>query len=260
MKKKVNKDNQNIKKKINVGKIDDDFIMNMSMNQKRQQEKILRERAIIRAEKKRSARKIAILMLSSFVTLVVVVVMCIFGLTSPNFNIKSISIVDNVKVLEEDILELSKIEEGMNIFKVVSFRTEDKIRENPYIENVNVQKKYPRDIVITISERTPVYAVEVEDGYIYIDENGYLLEAVEKNEEEILILSGVELGADYKLGEKINTKYLESLHFFKSVFAIAEEEHIVDNITGIDIGDSNNYHIVMDKVDTDIYFGDSRKL
>lgn len=248
------------KTKIDISKIDDEFVINMSNNQKKQQEQILRERARKRAEKKKKARRIISLIMTGFFTVTILVIMCVFGLTSPNFNITSITVIDNEKLKAEEIIEISNLELGINIFKITSRKVENEIKNNPYIEDVKVQKKYPTGIEIYVREREAVYAVSNNEKYIYIDDNGYLLEETGNNARKLLVIEGVELDPEYNLGEQIDVEYLEILHFFKSVFAIANEYGILDYITAVDIGDEQNYYINMGDIEMEIYLGDTGNL
>lgn len=251
------KNKNGTKKKIDTSKIDDEFIINMTQKQKQQQERILRERAIKREEKKRKRRRIKLAMTATFVGTIVLIVMCSFGLTSPNFNINTIKVVSNEKILYEEIVQISEIEIGTNIFRMSTSTIEENVKKNAYIENVKVEKKYPETIQITVQERTPAYIAKMEDVYIYLDENGYLLEENNSNELGFMVLEGIEFEDTYQLGEKIDTKYLEAIHFFKNVLNIAEQEGLEKEVTSINIGDNENYYINMDGIETQIYFGNS---
>ena len=59
----------------------------------------------------------------------------VFALTSPIFNIKDIKVINNNQVSQDTIISLSGLNADENIFKFYSNNIEDKIKENPYIED-----------------------------------------------------------------------------------------------------------------------------
>ena len=100
----------------------------------------------------------------------------VFALISPLFNIDKITVIGNEKVDSETIINLSGIQIGSNIFRSIKSNVKDNIKENPYIENVKIERKLPSSIEISIEERKVAYQINVLDGYVGIDYQGYILE------------------------------------------------------------------------------------
>ena len=83
-----------------------------------------------------------------------------FALTSPIFNIKDIQVLNNSQVSSDTIISLSELRTDQNIFKFSSNNVIEKIKENPYVENVEVHRKIPSTVQIEIEERIPTYSVD----------------------------------------------------------------------------------------------------
>lgn len=111
----------------------------------------------------------------------------------PVFNITSINIMNNKKTSNHDITNASGIQEGNNIFRVVSYVAEGKIENLAYVKKAHITKKYPSTINIEIEEREVKYVLAVDDGFIYIDDQGYVLEKTISNDSGKLLIRDMEL-------------------------------------------------------------------
>lgn len=100
----------------------------------------------------------------------------------PVFNITDIHITNNKKTPNQEIINAAGLQEGNNIFRVVSYIVEEKIESLPYVKNAHITKKYPSTINIEIEEREVKYVIELDDGFILIDDQGYVLEKVLSND------------------------------------------------------------------------------
>lgn len=65
-------------------------------------------------------------------------------LLSDVFNIKEIRVINNNKISAQEIIELSNLKTNENMFKFLEISVEEKIKQNSYIENVNIHRKINR--------------------------------------------------------------------------------------------------------------------
>ena len=133
--------------------------------------------------KKKKSNKIIVTIFSIIILFAIIL---IFSLTAPIFNIVDIQVEGNEIVSKETIISLSQLKKGENIFKfnnsIIS-----KIKENTYIESVNVSRKLPGTIKIMVEERKINYQINLINSYVYIDKNGYILEnSVEKKQVPVI--------------------------------------------------------------------------
>jgi cell division protein FtsQ len=102
--------------------------------------------------------------------------------------IKNIELVDNNLVSKEQIEELANFDQYTNLFSLNIAKVKEDIKKNAYVEDVKVSKKFPNTVKITLEERVPKYMLQVADSYIYINNQGYMLDiSVEKLDLPIIL-------------------------------------------------------------------------
>lgn len=143
-------------------------------------------------------------------TLVVILIIIVTGALgtylsiSPTFKIEKISVRGNEQLTKEKVQELAGIKKGDNIFSKVGKVLEVKLKQNGCIEEAKVIKVYPNTIEIEITERKKQFQIKTETGnYIYIDEQGYILDCSTEKQELPTIT-----GMDITETEAINMKRL----------------------------------------------------
>ena len=123
----------------------------------------------------------------AIITILIIVAIVLFFL-SPIFNVKVINVNNNSKISSEEIISLSGILKEENTFKINKSKSIKSIKENPYIESVTITRKLPDTVNIDIVERETTYMIEFANGFVYINNQGYMLEiSEEKKELPILI-------------------------------------------------------------------------
>ena len=124
----------------------------------------------------------------------------IMALVTPVFNIQEIKVEGNSKVTTNNIINLSRIKIGENIFRNNKKKIEKNIKENPYIESVLIKRILPSTINLQISERKVEYQIKLISSYIYIDKSGNILEN-SNSKENVLTLEGYETTEDSLINE-----------------------------------------------------------
>ncbi|MEE4254196.1 MAG: FtsQ-type POTRA domain-containing protein [Desulfuromusa sp.] len=92
-------------------------------------------------------------------------------LASDLFRVNQITVQGNHRLLEQQVEELSDIEIGINTFSLDLELIGHKIEENPWVQEAQVQRIFPRQVVISLKERQPVAIINL--GYLYyLDKQG----------------------------------------------------------------------------------------
>jgi cell division protein FtsQ len=206
-------------------------------------------------KKKKSKKKIFVFL--SSIALIGIVV--IFALTAPIFNITNIQIEGNEKIEAQAILSLSGLKKGENIFRFNNSVIQN-IKENSYIESVEVKRKLPGTVLISIKERDIKYQINLINSYTYIDKNGYILEnsTIKK---EVPVLVGLEIKEDEMLSkERLKTEDLEKLNKTSKIMEAAKAINIENIITEINTENENEYIIYIESKSKKIYIGDTTNL
>ena len=191
---------------------------------------------------------------------IIIAGMTIFAMITPIFNITEIKVVDNTKIEKETIISLSRLTIGENIFKNLKSKVETNIKENPYIEDVTMKRIFPGTVELKIKEREIDYQIEIIDGYVYIDNQGYILENNSKKA-EVPILQGMRTSQDELLnGKRLNIEDLNKLNTIIKIMDSAKAIKIEDLITTINVENTNQYILYLKIKKKYIYLGDASNL
>ena len=200
---------------------------------------------------KPKSKKIKVLIIS-----ILVLIAIIAAMLSPLFNIKNIQVVGNTILSSEEIISISGIKTEENMFKVMKLKTIDRIKENAYINEVAIHKKLPNTIEIQVKERKPSFMLEYGNGYVYLSNQGYMLE-ISSIKKDIPTISGTTTSKEnYKPGNRLNKDDLEKLGTVIKIMAVAKTHNIENLITTIDISNSDNYTLRLEQEKKTVYLGD----
>jgi len=154
---------------------------------------------------------------ASFILIITVVYFLFF---SPMFQVAAIGISGNQKIKSSDIENTAWNSVNKKIltfsYKSIFMANSAEIVKNvaqafPVIENVQVQKKLPKNIVLKITERKP-YAVfcgseDINPGSCFLlDENGIIFESIENIMEDDFVIIDAFKHEGIKPGEKVIEK------------------------------------------------------
>ena len=196
-----------------------------------------------------------------FLTLLFIIIGgVVFALVSPIFNINEIQVKNNNLISPETIISLSNLSEGQNIFRFNKGKTEKEIKTNAYIESVNVKRRIPNKIEITVEERERNYNVEFLNGYAYINNQGYILE-ISEQKLDLPVIQGISTEQEQIVeGNRLNIEDLEKLETVIQIMNICKSYDLDKKVSIIDISNKNNYTIYMEQEKKTIYLGDESNL
>lgn len=193
-------------------------------------------------------------------SVVAVIVVTILLLSSSLFNIKSITVEGNEGISDDKIISLSSIELYTNIFKLNEKDIIKKIKENAYIEDVTISTKLPSNVIITVEERKPKYMLQFADSYVYVNNQGYMLEiSNEKLDVPILIGFTTDL-SNIKAGNRINIEDLKKMDMVIKIYEAAKSNDLGNLVTKIDISNEKNYTLILESEGKKVYLGDCTDL
>lgn len=192
--------------------------------------------------------------------LLVIGLAIVFALLSPIFNIKEIEVLGNKYITKEELISLSQIQMDENIFKVSYIKTIEKIKNNAYVKEAKIYKKLPNKIQIEIKEREASYCLEYGNGYVYLNNQGYMLEIASVKKEYPILIGTTTPKENYKTGNRLDEKDLTKLGTVIKIMDSAKTNKIDGLITKIDISDTNNYTIHFETEQKVAYLGDCSDL
>mgnify|MGYP004449380289 CR=1 FL=1 len=218
--------------------------------------KVENKEAIKRKKKKKKIK----LWIKLFVATILVIGGIAFALISPIFNIKQINVLNNEKVSSDTVISLSGLATNENIFKYITITTISKIKEEPYIENVKIKRKIPNTVEIEVLERKPKYCIKLLESYVFINEQGYLLEISEQTNDMPEIRGITTKEEELIPGARLNNDDLYTLEDIIKITNSVEKFSTIGKITTIDIDDKNEYSIYIANEKKTIHLGDCNGL
>lgn len=152
-----------------------------------------------------------------FLLMVAAVAACYAFLTSSVFSIDRVVIEGNTLLSDDEIIELSGVAQGDNMFKQTGHKVKKALKENQYIAKAKISRELPNIYIITITERIPVIAIQYKGKYIILDAEGYVVDEADSTMHATLV-TGLKIN-EYELGKV--PEFSDSANF-KGVSALIE--------------------------------------
>lgn len=245
--KKENSKNSNkkkVRKKNNV----------TQKNKKKPLGKLNKEQQIKRSNKRK-------LLISMVILSIILIGVIIYMMITPAFNITDIEVTGNDKISEDTYKSLTKIElNNKNIFAISKVNISNNIKENPYVEEVEIKRKLPNIIQINVKERKVAYQTKYNEHYLYIDEQGYVLEQGKEKKDIIKIEGLSSIKEVINIGQRLNIDDLNKLDTVLKIVNYCNYNSIDNKIKNINIEDASNYTIHFSKYGQVAYLGDCSNL
>lgn len=124
-----------------------------------------------RKKKKRKKKRYFL----KFCILVAVCVGMYYFLSSSFFDIQKIKVHNNAYYTAEQVVDMSGLKTGKNIFKTSMRTAKQKLLKDPYISNVTIKRYLPGKVMLELEERREFAAVPYGSSYAILDENGLVL-------------------------------------------------------------------------------------
>lgn len=195
------------------------------------------------------------------ILLLVLLGLFVYLMLSPIFNIKNINVEGNSKISTEQIISISGIKKDVNMFKISNRDTKNVIKQNPYIDKVEIKRKIPDTISIVVTERQASFMLEHGSSFAYIDSQGYILEISAETLENKIKINGYKTEEEnITPGKRLCEEDLERLNDVLKIISAAENVGIENLITSINVENKYEYSLYLDSEQKNVYIGDSTNL
>ena len=164
-------------------------------------------------------------------------------------------------ITEEQVKALVDFDQYNNLFAINTIKIEEDIKQNAYVEDVKVSRKFPNTVKITVKERVPRYMLQVADSYVYINNQGYMLEVSVNKIDDIPIILGFKTDlSNAKAGDRLDLEDLKQMDQIIKIVETAKINEIGDYITKIDVSNDRNYILTLEEERKTVYLGDCSNL
>lgn len=180
-------------------------------------------------------------------------------LSSSFFNIKEVIVENNELVSTEEILSLIQIK-GKNIFSVNTKSLNKKLKENAYIESVSIKRNLPNKITLDLEERKIKYMIQLGEAYIYINNQGYILDKNSEKKDVPILVGVVTDASNFQIGNRLDVADLAKIDITNRIIECASNNGILPLISKIDISNPKNYTLYLESERKTVYLGDCSNL
>ncbi len=197
------------------------------------------------------------------IMLILIVLVAVFLCTVrfiPIFNIKTIEIRGNEIVSKDSIIDLCGIDINSNLYGINKNHSINLIKSNAYIENVSISRKLPSTVIIEVEERKPLFVIQFEANFYYIDMHGNILD-VKDHVQNLPVVEGFTTDlSKVKAGEKLSQDDSLNLNLIYRILEIAKMKQIDTQISEIDVSNINDCKIVLASESKQAFIGDCSEL
>lgn len=104
-----------------------------------------------------------------------------YFLTSEYLNVTEIEVVGNEYYTEAQVIQMTAIQTGKNMFEFDSSRVRDVLLADPYIKNVKIRRILMGTVRITVTERMEYAAVPYGESFVLLDNEGTVLRVTDES-------------------------------------------------------------------------------
>lgn len=206
---------------------------------------------------KKTVKKLSLVKILIAVIILIFLIIIIF--ISPIFQVKIIQIDGMEKYSQQELMSILGFSDGMNIFMIRPIYSKKILEQQRYIKSAEIDLKYPDQVTVKIKERRIRGYVPYKGTYLYIDEDGRVLNSSTTYKERCPLVEGLDF-SEFQIGEILKVKNQESLEIVlktaNMMIKYESEYDSVGEIIKIDVSDPKNIHIYIRQVD--FMLGDSK--
>lgn len=158
---------------------------------------------------------------------------------SEYFNISNVIVENNSFVSAEEVVVLSEVQ-GQNIFLVKKHSVETNTKKNPYVDGVDIRRKLPSTLVISVKEKKIKGMIKYQNSFINVDSSGKMVQVVNKFPNgEIPLIEGISV-EQYAPGLNLIKDDVIWQEALKEILKVSDYKEYNGLIYSINIGDAYN--------------------
>jgi len=184
------------------------------------------------------------------------VVLLIIGagiLFSPLFEAKTIIYEGNEHFSDSEIASMIGISAGDNVILFDRTKAENMLKSAPYIAEANITMKLPDTLIVRVAERKVRGYVPYMGAYLYIDEEGRVLETQDAYYETLPEVKGLKFDS-FKVGEILPVDDDEALLAILQMSQMMRKYELLDIVVAIDVSNPRDIYAYVNQVT--IYLGE----
>jgi len=176
----------------------------------------------------------------------------ILFLISPIFNVSEIIITGNIIVAESEVRERMEISYTTNILFYNQAAARRRIIENHYIAEVIFTRSFPNRLYVQVWERrTAAYIQQSPGTFLYIDDQGRVLEIRSTTSQTLPIVEGLNF-THFALGEILDVPDSTAFNIVTQYSQLIYRHGLANRVTHINVSDTENTRILFGYVEFNV--------
>lgn len=169
---------------------------------------------------------------------------------SPIFSVQEIQIIGNNRLTNSEIIEIIEFDTGQNIFTLSPRAARNKLRQNPYIDTVEITRDFfSRTVEVNLVERVVRgYVEHGTNNFLYIDREGRVLEIRSYMTERLPVIIGLRPIGGFVLGEPLNVENTGAFNIMLTLTALFEKYEIDQDIVRVVLTDENDINFFYHRI------------
>lgn len=167
------------------------------------------------------------------------------------------------KITKELIMEYSNIKIGDKLYSHLRSEIEENIEKNPYIKSAKIERNLSGLVRIVVSQRNVSYMINYSGEFIYLDNEGYVLELNSNSKNVPIIIGFLTDFSEMPIGNskgRINKSDLDKLESINLIIDTLKNNEIDNTINSIDVTNSQNIILHLEADGKEVYLGDVKDI
>lgn len=192
----------------------------------------------------------------NFKTFIILLALACFIVTfmvCPFFTITKININGNEDFPDEKVLStIGLTENSKNIFAFNTLKAKKELLQSAYVKDVQFKRELPSTLNINITERSIKGYVPYMDSYLYIDDEGRVLDCQKSFTKVLPVVKGLDFST-FTLGEKLATDNENAFEIVVELSRLMSSNDILDAVVRVDVSNTDEIHLYVRNVN--VVFG-----
>ncbi len=167
---------------------------------------------------------------------------------SPIFLITNVVVSGNEKYTKDEVCSKINLKKSENLFQLNKSYAKKLLMADPYIKNVDIKRKLPDTIIIKVKERKVRGYVPYMGTYLFIDEEGRVLDVQDYFVEMLPVVEGLEFNK-FKLGELLEVNNPKSFEVVVKLAQLMLKYELLKDVVKVDVKNDTDIHLHINSVD-----------
>jgi len=169
----------------------------------------------------------------SILVVFVVIICCYLFINSSFFAVGTVVVEGNNYISNDDVFAIAGISERINIFRLNTTDTKNRLMQDLRIAKVDVTRRFPATVVISLKERQPYAYIAMGYGFAEVDERGTILTVFKTLKQcSVPMITGIKLGNVYVGDQITNAAATATLTYLSAI-----SENSLNQLSEINVSD-----------------------